>query len=48
MQPNVYGNLYQIYKNKESQNFQKKWENYEIKLEKNIIEKISQFKQIDQ
>ncbi len=47
LDPPTYTKLYDIYKNKESNKAYKKWEDYEISLSGNVLNKIISFKPIN-
>ena len=44
IEPNIYAQLYDIYKQKENQKSYKQWEEYEISVSNNMLEKIAIFK----
>ena len=45
--PNVYKNLYAISKEELSKRNMNKWSYYEIKMERNIVEKLNNFNPIE-
>ena len=47
LDPPTYGKLYDIYKNKESNKSYKKWEDYELSLPGNVLNKVVSFRPIN-
>lgn len=44
IEPQIYTQLYEIYKQKESQKTNKKWQNYEVKIPSNTANQIAAFR----